>query len=249
MDAIILAGAPNSGPLREISPAQYEAEIRIAGKPMLDYVLAALQQVPAIDRIVVVGAETALSPELRGGPVTVISPGQSLIDSLTNGLNAISGDQPVLVSTSDIPLLTREAVEDFLDRCRKLDADIYYSCVAKELNEAKYPGVRRTYVKLAEGTFTGGNLALIRPRAARQSQALLQKAASLRKKPWQLCQMLGWNYLIKLVTGRLSIPEIEERVSRMLQLKVVGVVSPYPEVGIDVDKPSDLKLAAKVLSK
>jgi GTP:adenosylcobinamide-phosphate guanylyltransferase len=248
MDAIILAGAPNSGPLREISPAQYEAEIPIAGKPMLDYVMAALQHVPAIERIVVVGA-AALSPELRGEPVTVTSPGQSLVDSLTNGLNVIPGDQPVLVATSDIPLLTREAVEDFLERCRKLDADIYYSCVPKELNEAKYPGVRRTYVKLAEGTFTGGNLALIRPRAVRQSQGLLQKAASLRKKPWQLCKMLGWNYLIKLVAGRLSIPEIEGRVSGMLQLKVVGIVSPYPEVGIDVDKPSDLKLAAKVLSK
>ena len=166
-----------------------------------------------------------------------------------NGLNVLEAQTTVLISTSDIPLITTEAVEDFLERCGKCDGDIYYSFVPKEINEAKYPGVERTYVKLSEGTFTGGNLVLLSPKAFRGNMEMIKKAAQLRKKPIQLCRMLGWRYLIKLIFGNLTIPEIEERVRQSFKIKAVGIVSPYPEVGIDVDKPSDFHLATQVLSK
>lgn len=249
MDAVILAGALNSGSLRAVSSAEYEAAIEIAGRPMLDYVVQALKNVAALRRIVIVGNESALTPAIREQVSAVIEPGATLIDSLIQGLHAINATEPVLVATSDIPLITREAVEDFLSRCRRKDGEIYYSFVPKEQNEAKYPGVQRTYVTLKEGTFTGGNLALIDPRVIRDNAPMLRKAALLRKKPWQLCKMLGWRYLWKLLWGRLTIAEIEQRVTAIFAIKAVGVISPYPEVGIDVDKPSDFRLASEVLSK
>ncbi|TCL76343.1 GTP:adenosylcobinamide-phosphate guanylyltransferase [Hydrogenispora ethanolica] len=249
MDAVILAGALNSGPLRAVSSAQYEAAIEIAGRPMLDYVVKALQNVASIRRIIIVGNESAVAPEIRRQAVGVIEPGGTLVDSLIGGLNALQSAEPVLVATSDIPLITREAVEDFLSRCSRIPGDVYYSFVSKELNEAKYPGVQRTYVTLREGTFTGGNLALIAPRVVEENAEMLRKAALLRKKPWKLCQMLGWRYLWKLLCGNLTIAEIEQRVRSVFGIRAVGIISPFPEVGIDVDKPSDFRLATEVLSK
>lgn len=248
MDAVILAGGLNSGALRRVSSAQYEAEIEIAGRPMLDYVILALKRVVEIKRILVVGPETVLSAETRQQVTALINPGHSLVESLNNGLKALQTEEPVLVLTSDIPLITCEALQDFLTRCHERNGDIYYSFVSKEVNEAKYPGVQRTYVKLREGVFTGGNLVLLSPRVVRNHMSKLGKAASLRKKPIQLCKMLGWKYLFKLVAGRLTIREIEERVAKLLNLVPVGVISPYPEVGIDVDKPSDLLLVRAALS-
>ena len=249
MDAVILAGGLNSGALRRVSSAQYEAEIEIAGHPMLDYVILALKKVAEIKRIVVVGPENVLSAAAKEQITVLIGPGGSVIDSLNNGLKALRTEEPILVLTSDIPLITREALQDFLQRCRQRNGDIYYSFVSREVNEAKYPGVQRTYVKLREGVFTGGNLLLLSPRVVRNHMSKLDKAASLRKKPIQLCRMLGWKYLFKLITGRLTIREIEERVARLLNLVPVGIISPYPEVGIDVDKPSDLALACEVLTR
>jgi GTP:adenosylcobinamide-phosphate guanylyltransferase len=249
MDAIILAGGLNSGPLRQVSPAQYEAEIEIAGRPMLEYVLMALKSVRAITRIVVVGTASMLSEEIKSSIDIIASPGNSMIDSLTNGLDTLSTEEPVLVLTSDIPLITKEAVEDFLRRCLERNGDVYYSFVSKEHNEEKYPGVQRTYVKLNEGTFTGGNLVLLSPRIVKGNRELLRRAVSLRKKPVQLGKLLGWRCLVYLLLGKLTIPEIEERVLKMFKINAIGVVSPFPEVGIDVDKPSDLKLAKEVLSK
>ncbi len=249
MNAVILAGALNSGSLRTVSTARYEAEIEIAGRPMLDYVVLALQEVSAIDRIVVVGSAQMVSAEIAGPKVIPVESGITMIDSLLKGINALNTVEPILVATSDIPLITREAVEDFLKRCQQIPGDIYYSFVPKENNEAKYPEVQRTYVTLKDGTFTGGNLALIAPSVIQDNQAMLRRAADLRKKPVQLCKMLGWRYLLKLITGRLTIQEIEQRVNSAFKIQAVGVVSPYPEVGIDVDKPSDFRLATKVLSK
>lgn len=249
MDAIILAGGLNSGPLRRVSQAQYEAEIEIAGRPMLDYVILALKNVQTITRIVVVGSASMLSEEIRSSIDLIASPGDSLIDSLTNGLDTLSTDEPVLVLTSDIPLISKEAVEDFLRRCRERSGDVYYSFVSKELNEEKYPGVQRTYVKLSDGTFTGGNLVLLAPGIIKGNRELLFKAAALRKKPLQLGKMLGWRCLVYLLLGKLTIRAIEERVLKMFMINAIGIISPYPEVGIDVDKPSDLKLAKEVLSK
>ena len=249
MNAIILAGAINSGPLREVSEEQYEAEIKIAGRPMLDYVLQALRSISSLQRIIVVGPQSLISAQMCDQNCTIVEQGNSWEESLINGLNVLQSEEPLLLVTSDIPLITKEALEDFLERCRNRKADVYYSFVSKDANEKKYPGVQRTYVKLREGVFTGGNLGLVLPRVIRDNFEMFKKASAMRKKPLQLCTLLGWKCLIKLIIGRLSIHEIEERVAKIFHFTAVGIASPYPEVGIDVDKPSDLKLAREVLSK
>lgn len=248
MDAIILAGALNTGLLRAVSAARYEAEIEIAGKPMVEYVITALNSVSLINRIVLVGAKAAFSRE-EAQNLILVDPGDSLVESLINGLNSLKPTEPVLVVTSDIPLITMEALEDFIKRCLQVKGDLYYSFVSKSSNEAKYPGVRRTYVRLKEGVFTGGNLVLLSERVVLNHQGTLKKVAALRKKPLRLCSMLGWDYFFKFIIGQLTIDQIETRISEAIKLKAVGIISPFPEVGVDIDKPSDWELAQRVLSK
>lgn len=249
MNAIILAGAVNSGALRKVSQEHYEAEIKIAGRPMLDYVLQALRSISSVQRIIIVGPRALISSDMRDENCTMVERGNTWEESLMNGLNALESEEPLLLVTSDIPLITKEALEDFLERCQSRKADVYYSFVSKDDNEKKYPGVQRTYVKLRDGVYTGGNLALISPKVIRDNFEMFRKASAMRKKPLQLCLLLGWKCLLKLVFGRLAIHEIEQRVAEIFHFSAVGIVSPYPEVGIDVDKPSDLKLAREVLSK
>jgi GTP:adenosylcobinamide-phosphate guanylyltransferase len=249
MDAVILAGAPNTGNLQQFSAAQYEAEIEIDGRPMLDYIIMALKEVTVMGRIVVTGPEQVLSEQSRALIYKRVEAGQSMIDSLVRGLNILGGESAVLVVTSDIPLLTKEAVEDFLANCQKCRGDVYYSFISKENCEARYPGVSRTYVKLQEGTFTGGNIVLISQKVIRDNIDMLKKAVNMRKKPMQLGSLLGWKCLWRLFLGKITIPEIEQRIDKIFNFKAVGVISKYPEIGIDVDKPSDLILARKILTK
>lgn len=242
MDVIVLAGAKNNGALRESSDSLYEATIPVNGKPLLDYVVRPLVQVNDVERIVVVGPEEGLSSDLRGIIWRVVPSGQTMVENLRRGLEALAPRGKVLVATADIPLLTPAAVEDFLDRCRKRDADVYYPIVARAPIEARFPGVKRTYAALREGVFTGGDIILLAPEIVERHLGTIEQAVALRKKPLQMARLLGLRYLLKLLMGRLSIAEIEGRVEKKLHFKGVAIITPHAEIGIDVDKPSDLDL-------
>lgn len=256
IDAILLAGAPNRGPLKDVSSAASEAMIEIAGRPMFSYVVDALRASPSIGRILVVGPPDVrryAEQALREQRVESVESGERMIDNLFRGLQPLAGDRMVLIATSDIPLLTAEAVEDFLARCKELGAgrqvDLYYPIVSKEANEAQFPGVKRTYVRLRDGTFTGGNLALITPKVAAEGREVIEQAFAMRKRPIRLARLFGVKFIFKFIFRRLTVGELEEGAFRILGFRGAAVPCPYPEIGIDVDKPDDLQLVEQVMAQ
>jgi GTP:adenosylcobinamide-phosphate guanylyltransferase len=251
INAIVLAGALNKSKLSEVSTEPYEASIEIAGKPMIWYVVKALLNSEKINKVLIVGPEDIsdidYGPEAVDRVELTLCSG-NMIDNLLRGIDRFVEDKKILVATSDIPMITAEAIDDFINRCETVDADIYYSIGSKEDNESKYPGVARTYVKLTEGTFTGGNIVLLAPGVISRNRNIIAQAYALRKKPLKMARLLGFKVIIKMMFNRMSVAELEKRVQKLLGCKCKAIISPYPEVGIDVDKPSDLTLADKILS-
>lgn len=244
VDAIVLAGRRNDGKLREVAPnCEWEALIEVGQRPMVSYVVEALQG--AIDgRICVVGPKEI---EHVCPGVTVVTPGQGLVDNILAGLDALHDAQWVLLSTSDIPMLTVDSVKDFLRRCFEIKADFYYPIVLKEHAEAKYPGVKRTYVRTREGTFTGGNLMLATPAVIRSCAKQAEDFIKFRKSPVMLARLVGPVFLLKFFLNRLTVPELEHKISTMFNAVGRAVPTPYAEIGVDVDKPDDLALARSVI--
>lgn len=241
-DAIVLAGGVNSEQLRQYSRAEYEALIEVGGKPMVSFVVDALLNVAEIRNVTVVGPQSALSRYLVDQRVKVVESGEGIIENVLIALNNMHPTEKVVIATADIPMLTPEAVKDFLEHCSHIDADFYYPIVAKEQNDKQYPGMRRTYVRLKEGTFTGGNIFLVNPHVVKNCVDAAKRIFAYRKQPLQLSRILGIKFIIRYILGTLTIPEVAQRVSEILTLRGAVVVSTYPEVGIDVDKPSDLDL-------
>jgi GTP:adenosylcobinamide-phosphate guanylyltransferase len=153
------------------------------------------------------------------------------------------------VVNADIPLITPEALNNFLTMVCDDTIDIYYPVVPKEIIQDRFPCAERTYVNLKEGIFTGGNLFLINPDIVEVCSEKGQEFVNLRKSPIKLCKLLGLPFVIKFLLHRLSMNEVECKVSSLMNIKGAGVISSYPEVGIDVDKPSDLELVIKEMLK
>ena len=63
---------------------------------------------------------------------------------------------------------------------------------------------------------------------------------ALRKRPLALARRVGGDGLLKLLLGRLSLAEVEARAQRILGVEARALVTPYPEVGVDVDREEDL---------
>lgn len=235
--AIVLAGGANS-------------LIRLGERLTVEFVVDALQKSRYLDRVIIAGPVEELRQRYRGqAHLTVVGGGTTPIDSFMQAYALVpAGTAQIFVATGDIPLLTTEAADYFLEACAALEGDFFYPIVDKQVNEEKYPGVERTYINLREGIFTGGNLFLIKAVIVQTCLQEATKLVNLRKWPLALASHVGWGLLWRYLTRQLTLQRVEKEVSRLLGgVKGVGVICPYPEIGIDVDKESDLVLVKKIL--
>ncbi|MGB9660439.1 MAG: nucleotidyltransferase family protein [Moorellaceae bacterium] len=246
VDGIVLAGGSQGKGEKLGGPI--EALLPIVDRPMVTWVLRALKGSGCLGRLVLVGPEE-LRELAEAEELPLVPSGATTVESALNGARALSDAEWLLLATADIPLLTPEAVRDFLKRCEKVEADLYYPIVTRESSEAAYPGVKRTYVRLKEGTFTGGNMALIRAEVLPLCAAKGQKLVALRKSPLGLGRLIGMVFIMKFLLHQLSLAEAEKRFSELLGVRGAAIITPYAEIGVDVDKPSDLELARKVLTR
>lgn len=248
--ALVLAGGLKPELATSSPQIVEEALIRIGSHYMVEYVVEALRNSPEINKIIIAGPGSELEEIYQPSSfLQIIENGPTTIQSFMHAFQLIPSEtQQVLAVTSDLPLLTTEAINHFLRICQSLEGDFFYPIIRREVNEAKYPGVKRTYVHLKEGVFTGGNLFLVKPHVVEKCAYKAEELVRLRKKPLSLAAHLSWKSLFFYLLRRLSIKDAEKEVAKLLGgVKGVGVISPYPEIGLDVDKPSDLVLVEKML--
>lgn len=257
--ALILAGgtlAPEMAPVAE--GATNRALIPLApGRVMLDYVVDALRGgfAESADangsggRILVAG-------DVPTPPGCVSVPGgATLVDTLLNGVTALAPDETrLLVATADIPFLTPEAVADLLRRAADVEpADFIYPIVEAARCRERFPTMKRTTLRLAEGEFTGGNVVLLNPAFLRDRQEVIRAAYARRKEVLRLAVLLGPSLLLRfalsrIAPGALTIPHLEAGVGRLLGgARARAVITPYAEIGTDVDKPEDVSIARSAL--
>jgi CTP:molybdopterin cytidylyltransferase MocA len=244
--AVVLAGGQADKEFRAATGVENRALAPLAGRPMVAWVLEALAAATAIERIVLVGAEglkeaPGARQQLRGGG--------DLVETIERGVGACPGAGYVLLATADIPALTAEAIDAFVRAGLELAADFIYPIIPRAANEASFPGMRRTYLRLTEGVFTGGNLFLIRPDVLLRQRELIRRAYAARKRPFRLAMMVGWLTLWRLWRGRLSLADAEAAISRLLGCRARAVITDHAELGADVDHVADLAAMAAYLER
>ncbi len=253
IDAVLLAGRENRGALMGASDQPWEALVPFGGRPMAAWVAEAALGAAGVGRLAVVGPD-AIGSDI-GGPqalrMVMLHPHGSMLDNLQRGIAACGGaSELVLILTSDIPLVRAAMVERFLASAlsRRPAADFYYPVVPKEAVERRFGRSERTYVRLREGTFTGGNVALVRPQVLTQMAKEVETFMALRKSPFKLARRLGWGFLIQFLLFRPTLAEVERHFSDLFGVAGQAVVVEDAEIGVDVDKPEDLALCEAVLA-
>jgi molybdopterin-guanine dinucleotide biosynthesis protein A len=247
VDAIVLAGGPLDDIARLQPGAPNKAFVAIDGVTLVGRVLRALHGSRETGRVVVVApasvegrADLASADELRPDGVRIT-------DSLRSGLAGFAPNDAVLVVASDMPVLTAQAVDDFVARVRALDADIAYGCVEKSAHMRRFPDVPHTWARMRDGTFCGGGIVGIKPRALPLLERFIERLGAARKHPLRLASLFGWDMLARFAIGRLSIAAAEARASKILGAPVRALVSPYAETAVNVDRVSDVPLAERLV--
>lgn len=247
MDAIVLAGEKKDTGDNSTEEKLNKAFYKIKGKYMIQYVVETLRKSDQIGRVAVVGPEDMLEQAVGGIVDHIVEGSDSIVSNILAALEFFPGEKEILIVTSDIPMITKEAIDDFITRCREKHVDLCYSIVDKETNDRKYPGVRRTYARLWEGQFTGGNVFYFNPDIKDKCRHFVEKMLDYRKSPAKMAGVLGIVFLIRLALGILTIKAVQRKCESLLDISAAAIISPYPEIGNDVDRISDLELIEKYM--
>ncbi len=231
MKYIILAGG--EAPQQLISETiKFRHQLTFQGRSFLEIAVSAVKN---LGDVVVVGEEV---PE----GIESCLPGQNFLGSLMNGLNSCASESDVAVLSADLPFLTEAAIKDFIDNCDPT-AGLNYSIARIEDVDRAYPGMSRTELKVREGRFTGGNIAVLNRQKAMDQLPLIQELYDARKSPLKIAQKLGIGMLfavvkVKVAPNSVGINEFEHKLSKVLGLKVRGIISNDPSLAADVDNSS-----------
>ncbi|MDP1027545.1 nucleotidyltransferase family protein [Sphingomonas sp. KR1UV-12] len=245
--ALILAGSRPGAPdpLADYAGVAHKALIELDGKTLLARVTAALRRA-GIDRIAVSADHPAVVVEALRLSLQVIAPAAGPSGSVAAGLSALGA--PLLVTTADHALLRPEWVTRFVaDVPAGTDAAVLLA--RRDVVEAAAPATRRTWLRFADGHWSGCNLFLLATPAAGEAIGLWSQVEADRKRPWRIVRRLGPGLLLRYLLGRLTLGAALRHLGARAGIHAAAVASPYGLAAIDVDKPADLDLVRTLVTR
>ncbi|NGY03642.1 NTP transferase domain-containing protein [Solimonas terrae] len=250
MTALVLAGS--RGPheaLAVYAGVSHKALIEIGGRTMVERVVEALAGLPEIARIVVMIEEPALLDGLAGlrrlgTRVRTLRAAGSPSLSVNAALEQLG--TPLLVTTADHALLETAWVRHFLEHC-PADRDVCVALARRQEVVAAVPDTQRTWLRFADGQFSGCNLFYLATPAAGRVVRFWRQLENDRKQPLKMLRRVGYGSALRYVLGRLSLVSALDRIGERCDARAAMVELPFGRAAVDVDKPSDLDLVRRLV--
>jgi molybdopterin-guanine dinucleotide biosynthesis protein A len=186
LDAIVLAGErEGSIPIH----GGNKAFLTFRGRPLIAYVLDALERARNIGSITVVGPREKLERELRSfalaKPLHILEQGHNIFENIVNGAlstfpayragagfeelaRSAEADKACAMFTCDMPLIDPREIDAFIATAPLDRADIVYGYTVHELlapyePAGERPGIKFIYGCLADRLVRHSNIAIYRP--------------------------------------------------------------------------------------
>jgi GTP:adenosylcobinamide-phosphate guanylyltransferase len=244
--ALILAGSRGGvDPVAAYAGVSHKALIVLDGQTLLARVTHALRDAGAT-RIAVSVSDDAVRTEAAALGLTVLTAAAGPSLSVREGIEALGA--PLLVTTVDHALLQPEWITRFLADV-PAQADVAALLARQDVVEFAAPGTRRTYLRFADGAWSGCNLFhFATPRSIAALDLWAQVEAD-RKRPWRIVRKLGIGTLLRYMSGRLTLVAAIAHLGRLAGLNAAAVSTPFGLAAVDVDKPADLDLVRALTAR
>ena len=241
---LILAGSRPGArdPVADTEGVPHKVLAQVEGATLLERVVRAARAFGA-DEVAVSANHPAVEAEARRLGATLLPTASGPSDSVAAALARFGA--PLLVTTADHPLLEPGWLRALVDGA-PADADVALMLARRELVETAAPGTSRTWLKLADGQWSGCNLFLMASPAAEHAATAWREVEAERKRPWRLARRLGLATLLDYALGRLTMSAAIAQLGRQIGVEAALVPAPDGRAAIDVDKPEDLALVRRL---
>lgn len=223
-----------------------KALIRLGDETVLGSTLRSMRESGLAARIAVIGGDEVLNhpdaqladeriPETTTGPLNILK-----------GLEVLAGHpdrtDEVLVITCDLPFVTKEVIEHFLELC-PAGKEICVPLISSKSYETRFPGTKATYVTLRDDTWTTGCLYRIQTSALRKAQPHIERVFENRKSVWGMAKLLGPAFVLKWLLKSLTVDDVEKKIVSLLGCSGSAVRNSPPELAFDIDYLEDYEYA------
>lgn len=254
INAVIMAGdvLKPGDLLYDYAKGTSKGRIVIAGKPMLQWVIEALDESERIDSIIVVGLASIDGIESKK-PLYFIENYGSLLDNIVAGSNKSLALNPereyVMLVSSDTPKIRGRMADWFFDAAMETRDDLYYGVCCREMMESKFPASNRTYIKLRDMEVCGSDIGIINIKGVREHMPIWDRLIGRRKTPFRQAALIGVGTLIAVLFKRYSLEGLAKKVSRKIGIKARAIVWNCPEPCMDIDKPHQMDLLKDIMER
>jgi CTP:molybdopterin cytidylyltransferase MocA len=254
--AIVLA-AQRGGrldPLADKAGVTHKCLVPIVGKPLLEYVLRALSQVPGLKSIHI-SIESEAFEAVRavpgakgefGVPIDFVTAAPSLADSVYAAAHGVEG--PIVITTADNVNLSPAVVERMV---RRMDAGAegVVALATKEAVLAAHPEGQRRFYKLKGGSYSNCNLYGLNGARALQMAETFRSGGQFAKNPKRLAETFG---LFNLLLARFALISIEgamKRLSKQFGVRAEAMIVEDGTQAIDVDNQRTYDIAKLIIER
>lgn len=255
MDVIIPAGGiPKQGnPLHNLTQGKPKAILDIAGKPMIQWVLDAVSEAKSVGRVAVVGLDGSVELSCDK-PLTLLPDQGSMIGNIRAGLRSILENDPnaeyVMTVASDIPLVTGEMLDWFIEQTKQSRHELYINMVKRQVLEKRFPGIKRRINRVGNLELRGAaDISIFQPKIIFKTNGVAERLERARGHPLRQLNFIGFDTLFLLMLRRLDLDAFIKRLSKKHDVDLHPVICPYAEIGMDVDEPLHLDIMNRELAK
>jgi GTP:adenosylcobinamide-phosphate guanylyltransferase len=247
MDVLITAGGiPRPGEhLYEQTMGLPKALVDIHGRPMIQWVLDAVSGSSNIQDVFIVGLHPDAGLVSRKTIHYIDGQGGAL-DNVIAGAEELVNKKPdtqlFLMVSSDIPALTTEMVDWTIAQASDRELDIYYFTIHQKDMEARYPGSHRTYTRFKNVELCSADIFVVRAEKVINPSARWRDLLAARKSPLKQAAIIGFDILLLMLLRQITLEDAVKTVVKRLDLTGRVSFTPYAEMGMDVDKTSQLEI-------
>lgn len=247
MDAILLAGGTcrTDDPLYPLTVDGHKSLIPLGGKPVAQWTLDAMNAADCVERVVIVGLPEGAAVDCPKCAARLADHG-GVLENMVAGAKALmqwrSPQENCISVSADIPAIRPEIIAWLAERMGESEEDLYYTVVQRQVMEARYPGSRRTYLRLKGAEVCGGDLNGFRLGLALDDQPMAARLVATRKNPLKQAALIGLDTLALVLLGRLDLEGAVRRVAQRMGMRGRAILSPYAELGMDIDKIGQYEL-------
>jgi GTP:adenosylcobinamide-phosphate guanylyltransferase len=253
-NAVVLAGdRGDSDPVAKAANVSGKAAAKLQNITLIERVLSALHQSNSINKIFVVGPSqqcidnnSDVRAVLEKYNVDTIKPAKGPSASAMRGVLA-SARYPTLVVTCDLPLLNAVMIDDYCQQVINVKADFVVGAIDYVLIGESVSALKKTKYKFNGQAVCFANLfAVMNPQGIKAIE-YWQDVEESRKRPIELIRKIDWMSILSYKLGRLSLPQVANKLSKKVGAKLVIEDFSVPELAIDVDSAHDYEVLCDYL--